>query len=326
MISGRRQFGLEAVLGASSQAKRWHLVLLFFVSVTLIVVTSALSSPTQAQITVVATTGMIADTARHIGGNHVEVIGLMGPGVDPHLYRASHGDVRRLVGADLILYNGLGLEGRMADILRQMERQKHTVAVTEYIPRDLLIEAEGFEGHADPHVWFDVELWKIVVQRILDALTEADPEHASAYRTHAASYLEQLDELHAYAVERIGSIPKERRVLVTAHDAFGYFGRAYDMEVVGLQGISTDTEAGVRDIQNLVHFIVERGIRAVFVESSLSPKPIEAVVQGAASRQHKVSIGAELYSDALGPAESDAGTYIGMFRHNIDAIVEALAE
>ncbi len=285
---------------------------------------SVLSVPALAKVNVVATTGMIADTARNVGGEHVDVIGLMGPGVDPHLYKASQGDVRRLAAAELILYNGLSLEGRMADILIRMARTKPTVAVTDYIPEDRLTEPEQFAGHFDPHVWFDVSLWKFAVERIRDALIEVDPDRADDYRRQTEVYLEQLNELHEYVRERISEIPPEQRVLVTAHDAFGYFGIAYGLEVVGLQGISTDTEVGLRDVQSLVQFISERQIRAVFIESSVPRRSIEAVVQGAASRGRTVEIGGELFSDALGAAGTPEGTYIGMVRHNVDTIVAAL--
>lgn len=285
---------------------------------------NGLSAPASAKVNVVATTSIIADVARNIAGEHAEVIGLMGPGVDPHLYKASQGDVRRLAAAHLILYNGLALEGRMADLFVRMARQKPTVAVTESIPEELLAEPAGFAGHYDPHVWFDVTLWKYAVQRIRDALIEVDPAHAEDYRANAARYLAQLDELDEYVRARLQEVPPQARVLVTAHDAFGYFGAAYGFEVVGLQGISTDTEAGLRDIQELVAFIVERGIKAVFVESSVPRRAIEAVVQGAAQRGHTVRIGGELYSDALGEPDGPAGTYIGMIKHNIDTIVSAL--
>lgn len=276
------------------------------------------------RLNIVATTGMITDAARNVAGEHADVIGLMGPGVDPHLYKASQGDVRRLAAADIIFYNGLALEGRMADVLIRMARTKPTFAVTEYIPEERLVATENFGGHFDPHVWFDVSLWKIAVERVKDALIEVDPRHQVDYEKNAAAYLKQLDELHEYVQDRLAEIPREKRVLVTAHDAFGYFGGAYGLEVVGLQGISTDTEVGLRDIQELVGFLVERGIHAVFVESSIPRRAIEAVVEGARVQGHQVIIGGELFSDALGDAGTPEGTYIGMVRHNVDTIVSAL--
>lgn len=277
-----------------------------------------------AQVNAVATTGMIADAVRAVGGDRVRVVGLMGPGVDPHLYKASQGDVRHLASADVIFYNGLSLEGRMSDILVRMAGQKPTFAVTEYVPEELLMEPDQFAGQYDPHIWFDVSLWKTAVERIRDGLIEVDPSHSELYRENASAYLNELDQLDSYVRERLAEISPENRVLVTAHDAFGYFGHAYDIEVIGLQGISTDTEVGLRDIQDLVTLLSERKIKAVFVESSVPRRSLEAVVQGAASRGHAVIIGGELYSDALGDEGTPAGTYVGMVRHNVDTIVSSL--
>ncbi|MBO2520422.1 MAG: manganese transporter [Firmicutes bacterium] len=285
---------------------------------------SPFSDRAEARVHAVATTGMIADAVRAVGGDRVDVVGLMGPGVDPHLYRASQGDVRRLASADIIFYNGLSLEGRMEEILERMARQKPTVAVSESIPAALLLEPEGFAGQYDPHIWFDVALWKMAVERIRDGLIQVDPEGEAVYRANAEAYLAELDELDAYIRRKVAELPAQSRVLVTAHDAFGYFGRAYGIEVVGLQGISTDTEVGLRDIQNLVAFLIERRIRAVFVESSVPRRALEAVIQGAASRGHTVAIGGELFSDALGEPGTPEGTYAGMMRYNIDTIVAAL--
>jgi len=273
---------------------------------------------------VTATIGMITDVAQTIGGEHVEVRGLMGPGVDPHLYKATQGDLEKLTSADLILYNGLHLEGKMADVLVQMAQRVRTVQVTDSIPHELLREPPEFAGQYDPHVWFDVQLWSRAADRIAEALIEADPENGAEYRQNADAYLVQLKELDAYARERIAIIPKEQRVLVTAHDAFGYFGRAYDIEVMGLQGISTAAEYGLQDLTNLVDVIVNRKVKAVFVESSISPKSIEALVRGVEDKGGVVVIGGQLYSDAMGEAGTPDGTYIGMVRHNVDTIVGAL--
>lgn len=273
---------------------------------------------------VTVTIGMIADVAKVVGGDHVEVTGLMGPGVDPHLYKATQGDLAKLSDAELILYNGLHLEGRMADVLVQMASRVKTVQVTETVPHDLLREPPEFQGQYDPHVWFDVSMWKFAVERIRDAYSEADPDHTADYAANAAAYLEELDKLHAYAKEQIATIPRDRRVLVTAHDAFGYFGHAYDIEVMGLQGISTAAEYGLQDVDRLVEQLVSRKIRAVFVESSISPKSIEALVTGAKSRGHDLVVGGELFSDAMGQAGTPEGTYLGMVRHNVDTIVGAL--
>jgi manganese/zinc/iron transport system substrate-binding protein len=273
---------------------------------------------------VTATIGMIADVAQVVGGAHVEVIGLMGPGVDPHLYKATQGDIAKLRDADLILYNGLHLEGRMVDVLVQLASSVKTVQVTETIPHDMLREPPEFQGQYDPHVWFDVSMWKYAVERTRDALKEADPANAAEFDANAAAYLAKMDELHTYAKEHIASIPQESRVLVTAHDAFGYFGHAYGIEVLGLQGISTASEYGLQDVDKLVDLIVARKVRAVFVESSISPKSIEALVAGAKSRDHDLKIGGELFSDAMGAPGTPEGTYLGMVRHNVDTIAGAL--
>lgn len=273
---------------------------------------------------VTATTGMIADTARVVGGVHVAVTGLMGPGVDPHLYKATQGDLKKLTEADLILYNGLHLEGRMADVFVKLARQVPTVQVTETIPEDRLREPPEFQGHFDPHIWFELDLWRFVVARIREAFIAQDAAHVEDYRGNAAAYLKEIDSLEAYAKEKLGSIPPANRVLITAHDAFGYFGRAYNLEVLGLQGISTAAEYGLQDVDRIVGEIVSRKIPAVFVESSISPRSVEALIAGAKAKGHDVKLGGQLYSDALGAADSPAGTYLGMFRANVDTIVEAL--
>lgn len=277
-----------------------------------------------ARLRAVATVGMIADLVQNVGKDHVEVTALMGPGVDPHLYKASQGDIAKLNQAQIIFYNGLNLEGKMADILVRLARSKPTIAVSEGIPENLLREPEEFDGHYDPHIWFDVTLWMKAAERVRDALIEADPAHKADYEQNAAAYIKQLEELHRYAREQLATIPRERRVLVTAHDAFGYFGRAYDVEVMGLQGISTAAEYGLADVQELVDLLVQRKIKAVFVESSVPKRSIEAVVQGARARGHTVTIGGELFSDAMGDAGTPEGTYLGMVRYNVDTIVRAL--
>jgi manganese/zinc/iron transport system substrate-binding protein len=273
---------------------------------------------------VVTTVGMIADVAREVGGPHVRVTGLMGPGVDPHLYKASEGDVRRLYGADLILYGGLHLEAKMAEVLHEMGSRTRVVAVTDAIPRDLLRAPPEFAGAYDPHVWFDVKMWAMTVDTIAGALAAADPAHAAEFRTRAAAYRVRLDSLDAYVRRRAAEVPAEQRVLITAHDAFGYFGRAYGFEVRGLQGISTASEAGTADVHQLAVFITERRLPAVFVESSIPRRTVEAVQEAVAARGWQVRIGGSLYSDAMGNPGTAEGTYIGMVRHNVDTIVGAL--
>lgn len=275
-------------------------------------------------IRAVATTGMIADAVAAVGGVRVQVSGLMGPGIDPHLYRASEGDVRRLAEADVIFYNGLHLEASMAQVLEQMQGRILTVAVAEAVPEAERLAPPEFAGAYDPHVWFDVRLWSLAVERIRDRLAELDPIHAQVYQANAAAYLAELEALDVHVHEQAARVPSAQRVLITAHDAFNYFGRAYGFEVRGLQGISTATEASTADVQALAAFIVERRIPALFVESSVPPRTIEAVQAAARARGFEVRIGGQLFSDALGSPETPAATYPGMVRHNIDTIVAAL--
>ncbi len=278
----------------------------------------------QRQIRVVTTTGMITDIVQIVGGERVQVNGLMGPGVDPHLYKASEGDVILLAEADLIFYNGLHLEAKMAEVFEKMQGRVKTAAVTEGIDPDLLLSPAEFEGAPDPHVWFDVTLWMKAVESVRDTLAEIDPKNAELYQTNAENYLKELAELHDYVKGQAEKVPKAQRALITAHDAFNYFGRAYGFEVRGLQGISTATEAGTGDVQGLARFIAEREIPAIFVESSVPERNIEAVQAAVEARGFKVKVGGELFSDAMGDPDTAEGTYVGMVRHNIDTIVSAL--
>ncbi|MCE2413310.1 zinc ABC transporter substrate-binding protein [Candidatus Poribacteria bacterium] len=276
------------------------------------------------KLRVVTTIGMITDVVKNVGGERVDVTGLMGPGVDPHLYKASAGDVQRLTSAQLIFYNGLHLESKMGDILAKMSGDTKTVAVTDAVDRSLLLTPPEFEGQYDPHLWFDVTLWMEAVGKIRDALSEFDSDNTLMYYTNAERYLAKLAELHEYVKAQAERVPPEQRVLVTAHDAFNYFGKAYGFEVRGLQGISTATEAGIADVQELAKFIAERRIPAIFVESSVSSRSLEAVRAAVNSKGFDVIIGGELFSDAMGNEGTPKGTYIGMVRHNIDTIVTAL--
>jgi len=278
----------------------------------------------QRSVKIVATTGMITDMVKNVGGERVSVTGLMGPGVDPHLYKASAGDVSRMREADIIFYNGLHLEGAMAELFEKMQSQKMTVAVTEGIAEEKLLSPPKFEGAHDPHVWFDVSLWMETAKTVRDALIDLDSASAALYKSNAGAYLEELKILHEYVVSRASEVSQEQRVLITAHDAFNYFGRAYGFDVRGLQGISTATEAGTADVRDLSSFIVERRIPAIFVESSVPRRTIEAVQAAVKSRGFDVKIGGELYSDAMGNPETPEGKYTGMVRHNIDTIVNAL--
>ena len=291
-------------------------------------IATACSAPEQeasnGRIKIVATTGMVADLARNIGGDRVEVIGLMGPGVDPHYYKASQGDLARITDADIVLFNGLFLEGKMEDIFAKMARSKKVVAVAGGVDEKNLRRPPEFLGHFDPHIWFDVSLWAQTVGVAVASLSELDPEGAEVYRRNGEQYRARLDALHQWVIEQVGQISEQQRVLITAHDAFGYFGLAYGFEVVGLQGISTVAEYGVNDVTQLVDRIVERQVKAIFVESSVPVRSIEAVRQGCLNRGFEVVIGGTLYSDAMGGAGSGADSYVGMVESNVNTIVGAL--
>ncbi|MEM0984586.1 MAG: zinc ABC transporter substrate-binding protein [Planctomycetota bacterium] len=274
---------------------------------------------------IVATTGMVTDAVRAIAGEHAEVEGLMGPGVDPHLYQPSRDDVATLLGADAIFYNGLLLEGKMADALvRTATSGKPVFAVTELVDEASLLEPEEFEGLFDPHLWMDPAAWIGCVEVVGQKLAELDPDHADSYAANTEAYVAEIRALDAYAEGVLASVPENQRVLVTAHDAFNYFGRRFGYEVVGIQGISTESEAGIADIESLVSLLVERDVPAVFVESTVSQRSIEALIAGARARGHEVVIGGELFSDAMGARGTYEGTYLGMIDHNVTTIARAL--
>jgi manganese/zinc/iron transport system substrate-binding protein len=304
--------------------KRWGALLAALVMIALLAAGCGPATGPAAggKLKVTVTTGMIADIVRNVGGDHVEVTALMGSGVDPHLYKASEGDIAKLAEAQMIFYNGLHLEGRMADIFVRMAASKPTVPVAEGIDPSLLLETSA--QTEDPHIWFDVTLWMKATEVVRDRLGEKDPAHKADYEQSASAYLAELKALDDYARAQLATVPKAQRVLVTAHDAFSYFGRAYDVEVMGLQGISTAAEYGLNDVQRLVDLLVERKIKAVFVESSVPKRSIEALVEGARAKGHTVVIGGQLFSDAMGAAGTPEGTYVGMVRHNVDTIVGAL--
>jgi manganese/zinc/iron transport system substrate-binding protein len=278
-----------------------------------------------ANYTIVTTCGMVTDIVREVAGNKARVSGLMGEGVDPHLYKPTRDDVAKLLQADVVFYSGLMLEGRMGDTLLKVARKGTPVfAVTELLDEKYLLEPKEFLGHTDPHVWMDVGGWIQAVKVVARSLGEVDAGNAAYYRENAERYTVELTKLNEYARKSLATIPKERRVLITAHDAFNYFGRAYDLDVRGIQGISTESEAGVADINKLVDFIVERKIPAIFIESSVSDKNIRALVEGSKSRGHTVRIGGQLFSDAMGRPGTYEGTYLGMLDHNVTTIVRAL--
>jgi manganese/zinc/iron transport system substrate-binding protein len=280
------------------------------------------ASDTDKPYSVVATIGMIGDIATNLAAEYVEVTTLMGAGVDPHLYKASANDVKLLYNADLILYGGLHLEGKMSDVLDSLSSTKRTVAASEAIPDEYLI---GHSGSHDPHVWFDVSLWLYAVDAIYTSLIDLLPEHNAEITENYNSYKVQLQQLHAYVQETSNTLDKEQRVLITAHDAFEYFGKAYDFEVRGLQGTSTVSEAGTRDVQDLAQYIVDHKIKAIFIESSVPVKTIQSLQEAVKAKGFNVVIGGELFSDAMGDTGTKEGTYIGMVEHNINTIVSALA-
>jgi manganese/zinc/iron transport system substrate-binding protein len=277
------------------------------------------------KVRVATTTNFITDTLRQIGGKRVEVTGLMGPGVDPHLYKASADDVSTLRDADLIVYGGLQLEGKMADLFDELAERQTTVAITKDLPRDRLLEpAQGAREQYDPHVWFDVALWKTAARTAAAALTAKDPEHAAIYDRNLRRYLADLDETDRYVTRRMKEIPERQRVLVTSHDAFAYFGRRYGLEVTAIQGISTAAEATTADIQRVAKALADARVDTVFVESSVPRQTIDAVLAAARREGQPARVGGELYSDAAGDKGTPEGTYVGMVRANADTIVEGL--
>ena len=278
------------------------------------------------RLRVVTTTNILGDLARNIGGDQVSVQSLMGPGVDPHLFKASARDVSRMAGADVIVYNGLFLEGKMTDVFSEMhDRGIATVALAERsVPDSLLRESALFQGNYDPHIWFDITLWRLAAQELSRVFSELRPEDATAFQGHASDYVARMDSVEAYVRYEVSKVPVELRIIVTSHDAFGYYGRAYGFEVRGLQGISTATEAGTADVQDLATLVTTRRIPAIFIESSVSPRGIEAVREAVLARDFEVRIGGTLYGDALAEPDSLAGTYLGMIQHNTSEIVQAL--
>ena len=275
------------------------------------------------KLNVVTTTSMITDLVKNIGGNHINLQGLMGSGVDPHLYKASEGDVSKLANADIIFYNGLHLEGKLVEVFEKMKTIK-TIAISDAIDKNTLIGSEYFASNYDPHIWFNIDYWIQATEFVVNKLSIAIPERKTYFETNGKNYIQQLEALKLEIKTIIKTLPKEKRILVTAHDAFNYFGKSFDFEVVGLQGLSTATEAGVQDVQKLSSFIIEKNVNAIFVESSVPKRTIEALQAAVNSKGHDVKIGGSLYSDALGDINTEEGTYIGMFKYNVNTIVNAL--
>ncbi len=277
------------------------------------------------KINVVTTTSMITDLVKNIGGDYINLQGLMGSGVDPHLYKASEGDVSKLSEADIIFYNGLHLEGKLVEVFEKMAHQnKKTIALSDALDERTLIGSEFFASNYDPHIWFNIDYWKEATKFVVLQLSEALPEHQAVFKTNGEAYLNKLETLKTKLNKIIQTLPEDKRVLVTAHDAFNYFGKSFGFEVVGLQGLSTATEAGVQDVQKLSDFIIERKVKAIFIESSVPKRTIEAVKAAVNAKKYEVEIGGSLYSDALGNPGTAEGTYIGMFEYNVNTIVNAL--
>lgn len=276
------------------------------------------------RLTIVCTVGMVADVVQQVARDRATVIQLMAAGIDPHGYKPTRDDMLRLQKADAVFYSGLMLEGKMASALETISQTQKVYPVTRAIPTDQLIFPSAEHHEADPHVWMDASLWAKTAYFIADRLSELDPPHSDQYRRNADTYAKACLAFHAWAKDVIGTIPPDRRVLITSHDAFNYFGRAYGVEVKGVQGISTESEANIRDINHLVDLLVGRKVQAVFVESSVAPKNLQAVIEGARARGHTVTIGGELFSDAMGPSQTYEGTYLGMMDHNVTTLVKAL--
>ena len=286
----------------------------------------ACKAPTKSsgKLKVVVTTTMLTDLVKNIGGDLIDLQGLMGAGVDPHLYKASEGDVSKLFNADVIFYNGLHLEGKLVAVFEKMETQKTTVALGEFLAKEGLIGSDYFASNYDPHVWFNIQYFKEFSDKVTSVLSEEDPKNAASFTANNLAFQQKLDLLHTAVVNTIATLAPEKRILVTAHDAFNYFGKAYGFKVVGLQGLSTATEAGVQDVQKLSEYIIANKVKAIFIESSVPRRTIEALQEAVLSKGHQVSIGGSLYSDALGDGGSVEGTYVGMFLYNIKTIVNAL--
>ncbi|UYV37155.1 zinc ABC transporter substrate-binding protein [Rhodobacteraceae bacterium D3-12] len=298
----------------------------FFLSITTGAALAPLATAARAAgpLSAVATTGMIADAAMRVGGENVTVQALMGAGVDPHSYRQTRSDIVALTRADLILRHGLYLEAQMEDVFEKLAKRGTLAVIGDAFERDQLLAHADYENKFDPHLWMVPGLWRVAVEAVRDALIDARPEAKASFTANAAAYLDEIEALSGYATTVLATVPEESRVLVTAHDAFGYFGRAFGYEVIGIQGISTESEAGLSRIAELVDLLVSRKISAAFVESSVSDRNIRALIEGAGAKGHKVAIGGELFSDAMGQPGSYEGTYIGMIDHNVTTIARAL--
>jgi manganese/zinc/iron transport system substrate-binding protein len=298
-----------------------YIVLVFLISI----ISCQQKTKKNGKLQVVTTTTMITDLVKNIGGDKIDIQGLMGAGVDPHLYKASAGDVSKFFNADVIVYNGLHLEGKLEDVFEKMRQQnKQTIAASDAIDTATLIGSEYFTSNYDPHIWFDITNWETITKYITAKFCELDVENAATYKENAANYLRTLASLKIAVTEEVNSLPIEKRILVTAHDAFNYFGKQFQFNVVGLQGLSTATEAGVKDVQRLASFIEEKNVKAIFVESSVPKRTVEALQEAVRAKGKEVVIGGMLYSDALGSKGTAEATYVGMYKHNVNIIVSSL--
>ncbi len=298
----------------------WLIVLTFLCNAC----TTSNKTDSKLRIVTVSTTGMIADAIANIAGEHAQVTALMGAGVDPHLYKVTQGDLEKLQNADIIFYNGLHLEGKMSEVLEKLSAKKKVIAVSDGINKAKirLLDAKG--NTYDPHIWFNVAIWKEAVLYASLQIQKADSLNTEMYKANTLKFANDLDSLDAWVMSEINSIPQQSRLLITAHDAFGYFGEAYGMEVKGLQGISTVSDYGLNDVTSLVNLITTKKIKAIFIETSVSDKSIKAVVEGCKAKGHEVKIGGTLYSDAMGQPGTPEGTYIGMVKANVNTMVKAL--
>jgi manganese/zinc/iron transport system substrate-binding protein len=298
---------------------------ILYIGLSIVLIGCKNPSSTSEKLNVVTTTTMITDLVKNIGGNAIEVNGLMGAGVDPHLFKASEGDVSKLYNSDVIFYNGLHLEGKLVEVFEKMEsQQKKTIPLGEQLDKDGLIGSDYFASNYDPHVWFNIQYFKEFANTVTEVLSEEDPKNSELFEANNNAFQKKLSDLESKVKAIIETLPQEKRILVTAHDAFNYFGKEYGFNVVGLQGLSTATEAGVQDVQKLSDFIIENKVKAIFIESSVPRRTIEALHQAVLSKKHEVVIGGSLYSDALGDMNTAEGTYIGMFLYNVTTIVNAL--
>lgn len=303
------------------------MVRLFLVAIFVLFCTSACRNTVRdsnGKPLIVVTTSLLADAVRNIVKDSAEVQSLMGAGVDPHLYKASLGDLGKLIGADYVFYQGLHLEGKLGEVLDKLSRTKKVMALADHLPEEMVRKVDKKGNVPDPHIWFDVQIWKEIVRSAADKLSAQLPNCAEYFQANTTAYLKEMDSLNRYIQTEIGKIPEKKRVLITSHDAFNYFGAAYHIEVKGLQGISTLSEFGLRDVSNLVKMIIDRNIQSVFVETSVSSKSLNAVVVGVKEKGHQVKIGGTLYTDALGEPNSGEGTYLGMMRYNVNTIVKGL--